>query len=203
MKNLDDIHRQTIQIYEKHALGWDKHRPRVLFEQYWLDQFIKALPEQASVLDVGCGAGVPIAEYLLQRGLLLTGLDAALSMLALCQSRFPDASWVHRDMRDLNLETKFDGILSWDSFFHLKQAEQRQLLPVLAKHVKAQGVLLLTIGHEAGEVTGTVEGETVYHASLAVDEYVSILNGLGFNQFEIKLEDEDCGFHSVLLAKRG
>jgi len=51
------------------------------------------------------------------------------------------------------------------------------------------GALLMTIGHEAGEVQGVVEGEAVYHASLAPEEYVGRLRTLGFGHFELTLED--------------
>ncbi|MDJ0832558.1 MAG: class I SAM-dependent methyltransferase [Gammaproteobacteria bacterium] len=168
-----------------------------------MDKFIRRLPAQGHVLDVGCGAGEPIAGYLLECGLDVTGLDASANMLEISRSRFPDASWINMDMRELKLDVSFDGIISWDGFFHLTQQEQRQVLFLFAEHLNPEGSLLLTIGHEAGEVTGMVEGEEVYHSSLEPDEYESILNSLGFNNIEIKLEDESCGFHSVLLATRG
>lgn len=203
MRTLDSIHRQTIQTYEKHARAWDKHRPRVLFEKHWLDRFIKLLPPDGSILDVGCGAGEPIAGYLLKCGFQLTGLDASSNMLEISKARFPQATWIKMDMRAMDLGKQFDGIISWDGFFHLTQEEQRQTLLRFAKHLSPEGTLLVTVGHESGEVTGTVEGDQVYHSSLAPDEYRLILNGLGFRNIEIKLEDESCGFHSILLAKRG
>lgn len=202
MRRLDEIHSRTVHIYENNAFAWDEHRSRHFFEQQWLDKFIKLLPLEGRVLDVGCGAGEPIAEYLLKHGLQLTGLDASQKMLEIARSRFPKATWIKRDMRKLELDTKFDGIVSWNAFFHLKQEEQRQVLILFADHLTSDGSLLLTIGHESGEVTGTVEGEKVYHSSLEPDEYKAILNTVGFKRIEIELEDESCGFHSILLAKR-
>ncbi len=202
MPDLNYIHGQTIQVYEKHACTWDQQRPRIFFEQPWLDKFIKLLPANGQVLDVGCGTGKPITEYLLKHSFQLTGIDAASKMLEIAKSRFPQAIWINMDMRELNLTNKFDGIISWDGFFHLNQQEQRQVLSLFAKHLSPNGVLLLTIGHQAGEVTGNVGGEEVYHSSLATSEYQSILNSLKFNQIEIVLEDESCGLHSILLAKR-
>ena len=202
MRKLDLIHSRTIQIYEKNALGWDKHRPRVFFEKAWLDKFIALLPSGGRVIDIGCGAGEPISSYLISRGIDVTGLDAAEAMLEIGKSRFPHANWVHMDMRELDLDGKFDGIISWDGFFHLKQEEQRQTLRKFADHLASEGAMLLTIGHEAGEVTGMVEGDEVYHSSLAPGEYKTILESLGFRSIEIELEDESCGFHSVLLASR-
>ena len=200
MKDLDAIHQLTPQVYEKNAHRWDQQRPRVFFEQQWLDKFIANIPANGTVLDVGCGAAVPISEYCINQGLTLTGLDASPAMLAMAESRFPEASWIEMDMRALQLETKFDGILSWDGFFHLNQDEQRQTLELFANHLNPNGTLMLTIGHESGEVTGTVAGQPVYHASLAPDEYQTILASLGFKQIEMVFEDEHCGFHSVLLA---
>jgi len=43
-------------------------------------------------------------------------------MLEISKTRFPNASWIAMDMRKLKLDTKFDGIVSWDGFFHLNQA---------------------------------------------------------------------------------
>jgi len=202
MNKLSDIHSRTIQVYQKHAHGWDEHRPRVFFEQHWLDKFISLLPVEGRVLDVGCGAGEPIAEYFIKHGFKLTGLDTSSNMLEISRNRFPTASWIEMDMRQLKLDTKFDGIVSWDGFFHLNPEEQRQTLVLFAEHLNSNGTLLLTIGHESGEVTGTVEGEKVYHSSLAPKEYKTILNTLGFDNVEIMLEDKNCGLHSILLAKR-
>jgi cyclopropane fatty-acyl-phospholipid synthase-like methyltransferase len=202
MRRLDDLHRHTIQIYEKKAQAWDEHRSRILFEKNWLDKFIERLPSKGQVLDVGCGAGEPIAQYFLNQGFKLTGLDASPKMLEISKSRFPMATWVEMDMREMKLDTKFDGIVSWDGFFHLNQEEQRQTIPLFADYLNSNGSLLLTIGHESGEVTGTVAGEKVYHSSLAVDEYKAILSNTGFDNVEIELEDESCGFHSILLATK-
>lgn len=202
MQNLKAIHSRTIQVYEENAHGWDKHRPRAFFEKNWLDKFIQLLPLKGQVLDLGCGAGEPISQYLLEQEFKLTGLDASSKMLEICTSRFPMGTWVKMDMRELKLDKLFDGIISWDGFFHLTQEEQRQALQRFAEHLKPDGALLLTIGHESGEVTGIVEGKEVYHASLAAEEYKEILNTLGFENIEIVLEDESCGCHSILLAKR-
>ncbi|RMF59190.1 MAG: class I SAM-dependent methyltransferase [Calditrichaeota bacterium] len=202
MQNLDEIYHQTIQIYDRHAHAYDQHRSRKFFEKKWLDKFIASLPPQGRVLDVGCGAGEPIAKYLLQCGFQLTGVDASSKMLEISRSRFPTATWIKMDMRELNLETKFDGIIAWDSFFHLKPQEQREVLILFAKHLSSQGSLLLTVGNEFGETTGYVEGEPVYHSSLSPEEYKTILKTIGFKKIEIVLEDESCDFHSLLLARK-
>jgi hypothetical protein len=45
-----------------------------------------------------------------------------------------------------------------------------------------------------------VEGATVYHASLTIDAYETLLKGAGFQTIEYALQDPACDFHSVILA---
>lgn len=61
---------------------------------------------------------------------------------------------------------------------------------------------MLTVGPEAGEVTGHVNGEPVYHASLAPETYARLLAENGCRVAEFVKEDETCGFQTVLLASK-
>ena len=66
------------------------------------------------VLDLGCGAGRPIAEYLLDRGCLVTGVDASRPMIELFARVVPRAVALHADMRTLRLSEVFDLVVAWD-----------------------------------------------------------------------------------------
>ena len=77
------------------------------------------LGRDATVLDVGCGMGEPLARYLIEQGCRVVGIDSSGSMIAMCVERFPESEWLVRDMRTFELGRRFDGILAWDSFFHL------------------------------------------------------------------------------------
>jgi hypothetical protein len=105
-------------------------------------------------------------------------------------------------MRHLETGSIFDGIISWDGFFHLSQSEQRLLLPKLAAMLRPGGIMLLTVGPVQGEVTGTVAGQTVYHASLSPREYRQLLSRSGMDAITFQAEDPLCGYHSVLMARR-
>lgn len=199
---LDQAYADTLDIYARQAAGWDAHRARVFFEKPWLDRWLGDAPAGLWVLDLGCGAGDPIGAYLLERGVQLTGVDGAEPMLALARERFPQAQWFHADMRTYAPARRFDRIISWDGSFHLTQAEQRALLAKLPGWLNPGGALLMTIGHEAGEVTGTVEGESVYHASLDPQEYRDRLEAAGMTVEALVLEDQTIDFHSLVLARK-
>jgi hypothetical protein len=105
-------------------------------------------------------------------------------------------------MRNLSLPLKVDGIVAWNSFFHLKPSEQPVVLKRIIGLLKPEGGLLVTVGHEAGEVLGFVNREAVYHASLDVADYAQILAENNMTLKAHKLSDPDCQGHSVLLAQK-
>lgn len=123
-------------------------------------------------------------------------------MIDLAASRFPNHEWLVQDIRTVQLEHCFDGIFSWDGIFHLSQSEQRDLFHRLPGMMEEKAVLLFTIGTGDGEVTGTVAGNTIYHASLSPDEYRSILEDMNFTSIEIVLEDQDALGRTILFATR-
>ena len=101
-----------------------------------------------------------------------------------------------------DLNETFDGIIGWNSFFHLTRPEQRDVLPRLARHLESNGRLMLTVGPEDGEAVGQVGDDRIYHSSLSPDEYASILlvNQLAIKDFVI--EDPQCDFQTILLAQK-
>jgi SAM-dependent methyltransferase len=168
---MEDVKRHTQHVYETRAVTWDGLRNRSLFERSWLERLVARTSPGDTILDVGCGAGEPIARYIMERDRLVCGVDFAEPMLAIARSRFPRARWVEADMRHLDLGESFAGLIAWDSFFHLGPDEQRSMLPRLARHVATGGCLLLTVGPSASEKIGSVGGEPIYHASLSIDEW--------------------------------
>jgi len=193
---------RIIDLYQRHASKWDEARGRNLFERGWLDRFTALLPPGGSVLDIGCGSGEPIAHHLIENGYALTGVDAAPPMIDLCRSRFPSGIWLVADMRKLALDRRFDGLLAWDSFFHLRPEDQRAMFPIFGAHAAPNAALMFTSGPSFGEAIGTFEGEPLYHASLDPAEYRSLLGAQGFEVVAHVAEDPTSGGHTIWLAQR-
>ncbi len=162
---------------------------------------LSLVPSRPTVLDLGCGMGEPIASYLIGRGCRVTGVDAAPAMIELCRQRFAEHTWIVADMRALDLGSRFDAVLAWNSFFHLQPDEQRAMLEVFARHAGSGGHLMFTSGPEAGEAIGEMEGEPLYHASLAPQEYIDLLAANGFELDRYVVEDPTCNGHTVWLAR--
>ncbi len=191
-----------LPTYERVAAGFARRRDKTLYERRWLDRMLARTPPPRRVLDLGCGTGNPIARYLGDRRARVTGVDGAAAMLALFRVTIPGAEAVEADMRGLDLGRRFDAVLAWNSFFHLSPEDQRAMFPVFAAHAVPGGSLMFTAGPRAGEPVGEVEGEPVYHASLAPEEYRALLDGAGFDVLDYMPEDPDCAGHTIWLARR-
>jgi len=196
----DDI----LATYDREARDFQAARNRSLFEKSSLDRMLGIAPRNVSprrLLDLGCGPGAPIATYLSDRGMAVTGVDGAANMVELFAHTLPDARALHADMRTLALGEQFDAILAWDSFFHLSKDAQRAMFPIFAAHAAPNAALMFTSGPSESEGWGHAVHEQVYHASLDPDEYSALLLANGFKLISFRPDDPDCDFHSVWLAR--
>lgn len=196
----DDV----LTTYQREARDFQAKRNRSLFEKSSLDRMLGTTPRnvaQRRLLDLGCGPGAPIATYLSERGLAVTGVDGAANMVDLFTQTLPHARAVHADMRTLDLGAQFDAILAWNSFFHLAQDDQRAMFPIFAAHAAPKAALMFTTGTSEGEAWGHAVHEQVYHASLDPDEYRALLIANGFKVLGFRPDDPDCAGHSIWLAR--
>lgn len=198
---MDDLSETIIDLYRRHAVAWTTARGTRLVEQAWLDRFLGLVPTPVAVLDIGCGSGRPVARYLVERGAEVTGVDSAPEMIALFRSNLPDSPVHVADMRTLRLDRTFGGLIAWNSFFHLSQADQRRMFPVFRAHAGPRAALMFTSGPSQGEAIGTLEGEPLYHASLDSAEYRALLDEHGFRVVAHVVEDQTCGGLTVWLAQ--
>ena len=190
-------------LYERHAIQWDLYRRNSPWnDKSWHDRFVQALPPAATVLDLGCGSGDPVARYLDERGFHVTGVDASPTMISLCRKRLPRQDWIVSDMRALALGKRFLGILAWDSYFFLKQDDQRSMFDVFSAHADESAVLMFNTGPACDESIASFQGESLYHASLDAVEYEMLLHRHDFDNVAHAIEDPQAGGRTVWLARR-
>lgn len=142
-------------LYRRHAEAWARDRGDRLIEKSWLERFLKLLPPDASILDIGCDSGKSIAKYFIDRVCRVAGIDSSLEMIAMCRNAFPESEWHIGFMRTLALPRTFDGILAWDSSFHLTYDDQRRMFPVFRRHAAPHAALMFSSGPRHGEAIGS------------------------------------------------
>jgi len=69
-------------------------------------------------------------------------------------------------MRGLRLARTFEGILAWDSLFHLNHDDQRSMFGVFAAHASRGTFLMFNFGPAFGEAVGSCRGDPLYHSNL-------------------------------------
>ncbi|MBS0223913.1 MAG: class I SAM-dependent methyltransferase [Proteobacteria bacterium] len=194
---------RVVDLYDRHAASWDHDRRRdLVIERAWLDRLLALVRPGGALLDLGCATGEPIARYLMQAGHAVTGIDSSPAMIAICRQRFPASEWHVADMRMLDLRRTFDGIVAWDSFFHLGRGDQRRMFPLFDRHAAPGAMLLFTSGPSDGVAIGDYKGESLHHASLDPQQYRALLTE---NHFEVErhiAEDPDSGGHTVWLCRK-
>ena len=191
----------VLKIYECEAAAFDRDRDLSLWERPVLEAAL-AGQRDASVLDLGCGTGKPIARWCVDQGARVTGVDGAAAMIARFSAEIPQARAICADMRGLALGQRFDVILAFHSVFHLSPEDQRAMFPVFAAHAAPGARLLITTGPEACEsVTGQVGESPVYHASLSPEDYRAEMRAVGFAPLWFRPRDPDLQDASVWLAQ--
>ena len=193
---------KIIGLYERNAHHYVADRRGAgSNESAWLDRFAALLPQHATILDIGCGSGEPIARYFIDRNFAVEGVDASPTLISVCRERFPKQCWQVADMRKLTLGRTFQGLLAWDSFFHLSHDDQRRMFRIFKLHAASGAPLMFTSGTSHGVAIGSYHGEPLYHASLAPEEYRALLEANGFRVETHIIEDPNCGGHTVWIAR--
>ncbi|WP_240149412.1 trans-aconitate 2-methyltransferase [Asaia sp. As-1742] len=123
-------------------------------------------------------------------------------MIELFRRNLPGVAVHFADMRKLALNCRFQGLLAWDSFFHLSLDDQRGMFPRFQAHAEPGAPLMFTSGNAEGEAIGELEGDRLYHGSLDPDEYRAQLDKAGFAVIAHVVEDPDCGRRTIWLAQQ-
>ncbi|MEY2461527.1 MAG: hypothetical protein QOG30_3357 [Acidimicrobiaceae bacterium] len=98
-----------------------------------------------SVLDAPCGHG-RISNRLADRGMKVTGVDAAELFLERAREHGSTAEYVHGDIRALPVDGPFDVVLSWfTSFGYFDDDENRQVLSEYRRVLRPGGRLLIEL----------------------------------------------------------
>lgn len=193
--------KDVYKVYNKIAHWFAENRSTELMEKNYLDQLLNLLPTDATVLDVGCGTGKPIFEYLINKGIDSVGMDASNVMLDIAKTNFPEQTFILQDMRVLDMNKKFDAIIAWHSFFHLPAIDQPEIFSLFEKHLNPNGILLFTSGTEQGEAWGVNGGAHLFHASLDTSDYEALLAKHNFKILSHVVKDPNCGYATIWMAQ--
>jgi SAM-dependent methyltransferase len=148
-----------------------------------LEQLIAMLPGGAAVLDLGCGAGVPVSQRLAQQ-FTVTGVDISARQLELARGHVPTGHFIKADMTTVDFAPgAFDAVVSCYAIIHVPAAEQPALVRRIYSWLKPNGLFLATWTIRGWEETiddWNGWGAPMWWSHLGADANLGMLRAPGF-----------------------
>ncbi|WP_327186916.1 class I SAM-dependent methyltransferase [Streptomyces sp. NBC_01334] len=192
--------------YDALSLHYDRTYGAETKYRPWIHALSGRVPAGGTVLDLGCGSGVPVARDLAAAGHRVTGVDLSEVQIRRARERVPQAEFVHADATAVDFgPASFDAVVSFYALIHIPLDEQLPLLRKVAGWLRPGGWFLGTTGHRAW--TGVDEdwlggGTPMWwsHADVATNRSWITQAGLVIEQEEFVPEGESG--HALFWARR-
>ncbi|MEU4896785.1 class I SAM-dependent methyltransferase [Streptomyces sp. NPDC044780] len=173
----------------------------------WLSDVRQRIPPGGTVLDLGCGSGVPVARDLAADGYRVIGVDISEVQIRRARARVPEAEFICADASAVSFEAaSFDAVVSFYALIHIPLPEQPPLLRRIAEWLRPGGWFVATTGY--GARTGVEEnwlgsGAAMWwsHADAATNRTWITEAGLTIEREEFV--PEGAGGHALFWARRG
>jgi SAM-dependent methyltransferase len=153
------------------------------------------IPAGADVLELGCGAGLPMTVRL-AAGRRVTGVDISAEQIRRARFNVPEATFVHADLTTLEYPpTSFDAVVAFYCLTHVPRDEHGPLFTRIRRWLRPGGLFIASLGVE--DDPGTVEdgwlGVAMYfsHFSARVNRRLVTAAGLVVEQADVVTEPED------------
>ncbi len=180
------------QVAERY-LRW--HASPDATTERFLDEVDERVPHGSLVLDLGCGAGVPVTQRMLDARRVV-GIDVSPAQLSLAHSLVPDGQLVQGDVTQLPFRPgAFDAAVALYSLVHVPRAEQLPTLRRVAECLRPGGVFAANFGTGGSDdsIQDDWLGVPMFFASFDphTNERMVRHAGLRIEMSEVRAVDED------------
>ena len=149
----------------------------------FLEEAARGLPDGASALDLGCGAGVPVTQWLARRFEVI-GVDVSERQLELARQNVPAARLIKADMAGVDFPNgSFDIVVAFYSVIHVPRAEQPALVDRIYRWLRPGGRFLApwAVGAWEGEEENWEGwGSPMWWSHYDADQNLAMLRDAGF-----------------------
>ncbi len=152
--------KEVTAFFDSLADSWDADMVKV---QWKIDKILDVaeVSEGKAVLDVACGTGVLIPDYISRKIQKCIAVDISKNMIEIAQSKFSvysNIDFICADAEKCEFNEKFDSIVIYNAFPHF--VNRNLLFENLSKHLKNGG--RITIAHGM-----SIESLTKHHSGKA------------------------------------
>ena len=142
------------------------------------DTFLELLPENAKILDFGCGSGRD-TKYFLEHGCRVVAMDGSLE-LCKAASEYTGITVKHMLFQELNEKERYDGIWACASILHVKSEELPEIIRKMSLATIANGIIYLSFKY--GDFEGERNGR--YFTDMTEESMAELL--VGFPELRVE-----------------
>lgn len=166
--------------YEAIAEDFIAYRSKSAMGAAVVRSWAQTLVPNATILDLGCGNGIPITEALVKDRHTLYGIDASPTLIASYREHFPDMTVACEPVETTGFfGRKFDGVVAWGLMFLLSESAQSGLIHGVSTILNPGGQFLFTSPEQMCTWTDVLTG--IESRSLGAKKYKRILSSAGLS----------------------
>jgi SAM-dependent methyltransferase len=139
----------TIPYYDEHGQAFFDRSMQANLDQLY-NAFTKYLPDDAHILEVGCGSGRD-AKAFIERGYRVTATDGSATMAKLAQE-YLGQEVLHWTFDEIDFDNEFDAIWANACLLHVPMAEMKSVFERLSKALKIGGIWYAGLKLGEGEI---------------------------------------------------
>lgn len=114
------------------------------FQRSAIADLLSRLPPRSSILDLGCGSGIPTAQLLAAAGHHVTGIDVSARMVELAKQQVPEGEFFQQDMMQARFDdATFDAVVAYFSLLMLPKSDVAIILDRIHGWLRNDGLLSL------------------------------------------------------------
>lgn len=158
----------------------------------YLARALELIPSGASVLEIGCGAGLPVTAALAQHRRVL-GVDISPIQVERARVNVPGAGFVEADATTLQLpDASVDAVVAFYALGHVPRGDQAALLDRIAAWLRPGGVFVASMGatDNPGEVEPGWLGAPMYFSHYDATTNLALVRAAGLRIEESEVLDE-------------
>lgn len=199
-KTTQDSYQATAETFTKNVAD--------LAPQESIEKFIKLLPTNPKIIDIGCASGRD-AKIFSSLGANVVGIDFSSNLIDIAKKNAPEASFQVMDIETMNFPNgSFDGAWAGMSLLHIPKKSILKVLSNIHQLLKPKGIFYLTVKKGKGEILEKdfryVEGNfEKFWAFYEEDEFKNLLIKAKFKLVEfahVEKKHEYTTHHTTLRA---